>query len=176
IANKDKSEALPRIVVEEPTIKIRIGVNTSPLAGKSKASKFLTSRQLKERLEREALRNLAIRVLPTDSPDTFQVLGRGELQLAILVETMCREGYEMQLGNPEVVTKEEGGQVVEPVERVVVDVPDSYVGVVTERLGSRRGRMEKMAQGGDGRTRLEYSVPSRGLIGFRGEFLTATRG
>jgi GTP-binding protein len=176
IADKNQPDVLPRIVVEEPTIKLRIGVNTSPLAGKSKESKYLTSRQLKERLEREGRRNLAIRVNMTESPDTFQVMGRGELQLAILVETMRREGYEMQLGNPEVVTREQDGQTMEPQERVVVDVPESFVGVVTERLGARRGRMEKMANPGFGRTRLEYLVPSRGLIGFRGEFLTATRG
>ncbi|NUP11432.1 MAG: translational GTPase TypA [Polyangiaceae bacterium] len=175
LADKQNPEALPRIVVEEPTIKMRIGVNTSPFAGKTKSSKYLTSRHLKERLEREALRNLAIRVEPTESPDTFLVLGRGELQLAVLVETMRREGYEMQLGNPEVVTKVIDGAPMEPVERVTIDVPTDYVGVVTERLGTRRGRMEKMAHTA-GRVRLEFVVPSRGLIGFRGEFLTATRG
>jgi GTP-binding protein len=169
-------EALPRIRVEEPTIKIRFGVNTSPFAGKCKASKYLTSRQLKERLEREARRNLAIRVEPTENPDTFLVLGRGELQLSILAETMRREGYELQLSNPEVVTREVDGQVCEPVELVVVDVPEQYIGVVTERLGQRRGKMIKMANPGYGRARIEYRVPSRGLIGFRGEFLTATRG
>ncbi len=168
--------ALPRIVVEEPTIKMRIGVNTSPFAGKSKAAKFLTSRHLKERLEKEAMKNLAIRVEATDSPDTFLVLCRGELQLAILVETMRREGYEMQLSNPEVVTRELEGQVMEPLELVVIDVPETYVGIVTERLSTRRGRMVKMANPGFGRARLDFRVPSRGLIGFRGEFLTATRG
>ncbi|HSN98973.1 MAG TPA: translational GTPase TypA, partial [Candidatus Nanopelagicales bacterium] len=176
IAAPSAPEALSRIVVEEPTIKMRIGVNTSPFAGKSKTSKFLTSRHLKDRLEKEAMRNLAIRVEPTESPDTFLVLGRGELQLAILVETMRREGYEMQLSNPEVVTREVGGEVMEPVELVVVDVPEPYVGVVTERLSTRRGRMVKMTNPGFGRARLEFKVPSRGLIGFRGEFLTATRG
>ncbi len=169
-------EALPRIRVEEPTIKIRFGVNTSPFAGKCKASKFLTSRQLKERLEREARKNLAIRIEPTENPDTFLVLGRGELQLSILAETMRREGYELQLSNPEVVTREVDGQLCEPVELVVVDVPEQYIGVVTERLGQRRGKMIKMANPGYGRARIEYRVPSRGLIGFRGEFLTATRG
>jgi GTP-binding protein len=176
LADKDAPSALPRIVVEEPTIKMRVGVNTSPFAGKSKASKFLTSRHLKERLEREAMKNLAIRVQPTDSPDTFVVLGRGELQLAVLVETMRREGYEMLLGNPEVVTRENDGVTVEPLERVVIDVPTEFVGVVTERLGSRRGRMERMSAAGAARSRLEFIVPSRGLVGFRGEFLTATRG
>jgi GTP-binding protein len=172
----DAPNALPRIVVEEPTIKMRIGVNTSPFAGKSKAAKFLTSRHVRERLEKEAMKNLAIRVEMTDSPDTFLVLGRGELQLAILVETMRREGYEMQLGNPEVVTKEIEGVLHEPFELVVIDVPDSFIGIVTERLGERRGRMVKMSNQGYGRARLEYRVPSRGLIGFRGEFLTSTRG
>lgn len=176
IADRERPDALPRIVVEEPTIKMRIGVNTSTFAGKSKQSKYLTSRHLKERLEREAMKNLAIRVQPTESPDTFVVLGRGELQLAILVETMRREGYEMQLSNPEVVTREINGQIMEPVELVVIDVPDGFVGVVTERLSTRRGRMVKMTNPGYGRARLEFRVPSRGLIGFRGEFLTATRG
>jgi GTP-binding protein len=176
ISSPDHTEALSRIVVEEPTIKMKIGVNTSPFAGKAKSSKFLTSRHVKERLEREALKNLAIRVEMTDSPDTFMVLGRGELQLAILVETMRREGYEMQLSNPEVVTREIDGQTMEPIELVVVDVPEAYVGVVTERLSTRRGRMIKMTNPGFGRARLEFRVPSRGLIGFRGEFLTSTRG
>ena len=176
ISDPDHTEALSRIVVEEPTIKMKIGVNTSPFAGKAKSSKFLTSRHVKERLEREALKNLAIRVEMTDSPDTFMVLGRGELQLAILVETMRREGYEMQLSNPEVVTREIDGQTMEPIELVVVDVPEAYVGVVTERLSTRRGRMIKMTNPGFGRARLEFRVPSRGLIGFRGEFLTSTRG
>jgi GTP-binding protein len=168
--------ALPRIRVEQPTIKMRVGVNTSPFAGKSKTSKFLTSRHLRERLMRETRKNLAIRVEETDSPDTFLVLGRGELQLAILVETMRREGYEMQLGNPEVVTTEIDGVVHEPMELVVVDVPEQFIGIVTERLGERRGRMTRMHNPGYGRARLEYRVPSRALIGFRGEFLTATRG
>jgi GTP-binding protein len=171
-----ETRRLPRIVVEQPTIKMRIGVNTSPLAGKCKAAKFLTSRQLRERLQRETRKNLAIRFEDSDSPDTFIVLGRGELQLAILVETMRREGYEMQLGNPEVVTQTVDGVVCEPYELVVVDVPETFIGIVTERLGSRRGRMTKMSNPGFGRARLEYRVPSRGLIGFRGEFLTSTRG
>jgi GTP-binding protein len=171
-----EDRALPRIHVEKPTIKMRIGVNTSPFAGKCKLSKFLTSRQLKERLARETRKNLAIILEESDSPDTFILKGRGELQLAILVETMRREGYEMQLGNPEVLTQEVSGVMCEPIETVVVDVPDAFIGVVTERLGSRRGRMVKMSNPGYGRARLEYRVPSRGLIGFRGEFLTSTRG
>ncbi len=180
IGRGDTVEALPRIAVEEPTIKIRLGVNTSPFAGRAKASKYLTSRQIRERLTRETRKNLALRVEDTESPDTFAVFGRGELQLAVLVEQMRREGYEVQLSNPEVVTKEivvDGvGVVHEPIERVIVDVPDSFIGTVTERLGQRRGRMEKMNNHGYGRARLEFLIPSRGLIGFRGEFLTSTRG
>src|SRR5580698_3915153 len=171
-----ETRALPRILVEQPTIKMRMGVNTSPFAGKSKQTKYLTSRHLRERLQREVKRNLAIRVEDSETPDTFIVLGRGELQLAILVETMRREGYELQLGNPEVVTQVQDGVECEPVELVVIDVPEQFIGVVTERLGSRRGRMVKMSNPGYGRARLEYRVPSRGLIGFRGEFLTSTRG
>ncbi len=175
LADLEHPEPLARIRVEEPTIKIRVGVNTSSFAGRCKASKFLTSRHLKERLEKETRRNLAIRVEPTETADTFLVFGRGELQLAILFESMRREGYEMQLGNPEVVTRELGGVLHEPVELVVIDVPDAYIGIVTVRLGERRGRMVRMMPG-TGRSRLEFRIPSRGLIGFRGEFLTSTRG
>jgi GTP-binding protein len=171
-----EGRALPRIHVEQPTIKMRVGVNTSPFAGKSKQTKFLTSRHLRDRLQREAKKNLAILVEDTDSPDTLTVLGRGELQLAILVETMRREGYELQLGNPEVVTQTVDGVISEPIELVVVDVPEQFIGVVTERMGERRGRMHKMSNPGYGRARLEYRIPSRGMIGFRGELMTATRG
>jgi GTP-binding protein len=171
-----ETRALPRIHVEQPTIKIRVGVNTSPLAGRCKATRYLTSRHLRERLTRETTKNLAIRVEETDSPDTFLVLGRGELQLAILVETMRREGYELQLGNPEVVTKYVDGTLCEPMELIIVDVPEQFIGIVTERLGERRGRMSKLSNHGFGRARLEFRVPSRGMIGFRGELLTATRG
>jgi GTP-binding protein len=184
-----EGRALPRIHVEQPTIKMRVGVNTSPFAGKSKSTKYLTSRHLRERLNREIRKNLAIRVEETESPDTFLVLGRGELQLAILIETMRREGYELQLGNPEVVTRvvdPSGAEddeaalsapvLCEPMELVMVDVPDQFIGIVTERLGERRGRMVKMSNPGYGRARLEYRIPSRGMIGFRGEILTATRG
>jgi GTP-binding protein len=176
IATLEHPIALPRIRVEEPTIKMKIGVNTSPFAGQSKASKYLTSRQLKERLELETKKNLAFKLEPTDSPDTFTVFGRGELGLAILVEQMRREGYEMVLSNPEVVTREIDGKLMEPVELVVLDVPEAFIGVVTERLGRRRGRMVKMHNPGFGRARLEFRVPARGLIGFRSEFLTSTRG
>jgi GTP-binding protein len=176
IATIEHPVALPRIHVEEPTIKMKIGVNTSAFAGQCKASKFLTSRQLRERLELETKKNLAIKLELTDSPDTFTVYGRGELGLGILVETMRREGYEMVLSNPEVVTREVDGKLMEPVELVVLDIPDSFIGVVTERLGRRRGRMIKMHNPGYGRARLEFRIPARGLIGFRGEFLTSTRG
>jgi GTP-binding protein len=167
-------EAMPRIVVEEPTIKIRFVVNTSPLAGKS--GKWVTSRHVRERLQKEARKNLALRFEDTPEPDTFIVYGRGELMLAVLAETMRREGYEFALGMPEVVVKEVDGVLSEPIERVSVDVPEAYVGAVTTRLGERRGKLVKMANLGFGRARLEYVVPSRGLIGFRSSFLTETRG
>jgi GTP-binding protein len=171
-----EGRALERIHVEQPTIKMRIGVNTSPFAGKSKQTKFLTSRHLRDRLFREIKKNLAIRVEETETPDTYVVLGRGELQLAILVETMRREGYELQLGNPEVVTSTVDGVLCEPMEISVVDVPEQFIGIVTERFGERRGRMVKMANPGFGRARIEFRLPSRGMIGLRGEILTATRG
>jgi GTP-binding protein len=170
----EKPDALPRISVEEPTIKVRFVVNSSPLAGK--VGKWVTSRHLRDRLFREARRNLALRVEETSEPDTFLVYGRGELMLAILAETMRREGYEFALGMPEVVVKEVDGVKSEPVELVIVDVPDAYVGAVTTRLGERRGQMMKMQNLGFGRTRMEFKVPSRGLIGFRSAFLTETRG
>ncbi len=174
LTHPEHPDALPRIHVEEPTLKIRWQVSNSPLAGR--AGKWVTSRHIKERLEREAKRNIAMRMETTDETDTFMVYGRGELMLSILAETMRREGYEFSLGMPEVVTKDVNGVRSEPIERVVVDVPDEYVGIVTTRLGERRGRMVNMNQLGHGRARVEYSVPSRGLIGFRSLFLTETRG
>jgi len=174
LCSVDRVEALPRIVVEEPTIKIRFVVNTSPFAGKS--GKWVTSRHVRDRLQKEARRNLALRFEDTPEPDTFIVYGRGELMLAVLAETMRREGYEFALGMPEVVVKEVNGVLSEPIERVSVDVPEAYVGAVTTRLGERRGKLVKMANLGFGRARLEYVVPSRGLIGFRSSFLTETRG
>jgi GTP-binding protein len=174
LASPDRPEPLPRIQVEEPTIKVRFLVNTSPFAGK--AGKWVTSRHLRERLFKEAKKNLALRVEETDTADQFDVYGRGELMLSILAETMRREGYELAMGMPEVVIREIDGAKHEPVERVVVDVPDDYVGAVTTSLGSRRGQMQKMANLGFGRTRMEFRVPSRGLIGFRSQFLTETRG
>ncbi len=174
VAEPGETRALPRIEVEEPTIKMRFGVNTSPFAGKD--GKFLTSRQVRERLMREIRKNPAIRVEDTETADQFLVYGRGELALAILVETMRREGYELSLGNPEVVTREVDGVLSEPVELVVCDVPDNMIGVVTQRLGERRGQMVRMSNPGFGRARVEFEVPSRALIGFRSEFLTSTRG
>ncbi|MET0339409.1 MAG: translational GTPase TypA [Polyangiales bacterium] len=174
IASPAAPDALPRIVVEEPTIKVRFQVNTSPMAGRS--GKWVTSRHLRERLEREMRKNLAMRMEDTDTPDAFMVYGRGELMIAILLENMRREGYECAVSMPEVVTKEIDGVLSEPIERVVIDVPDEYVGAITTRLGERRGRMDKMHNLGFGRSRVEFIVPSRGLIGFRGMFLTETRG
>jgi GTP-binding protein len=174
LAAPDRPEALSRITVEEPTIKVRFIVNTSPLAGK--VGKWVTSRHIRDRLQKEARRNLALRFEDTSEPDTFVVYGRGELMLAVLAETMRREGYEFALGMPEVVVKDIDGVASEPVERVTVDVPEQYVGVVTTRLGERRGKMLKMQNLGFGRARIEYVVPSRGLIGFRSAFLTETRG
>jgi GTP-binding protein len=174
ITAPEAPEALPRIKVEEPTIKVRFMVNTSPFAGRS--GKWVTSRHIRDRLEREARKNLAMRLEETETPDAFMVYGRGELMIAILLETMRREGYEVAVGKPEVVTKEVDGVLSEPVERVIVDVPDNYVGAITTRLGERRGRMDKMHNLGFGRSRIEYVVPSRGLIGFRSMFLTETRG
>src|SRR5919201_1164059 len=150
------------------------GVNNSPFAGTE--GRFVTSRQLKERLDKEILGNVAIRVEATDSPDQFKVSGRGELQLAILIEMMRREGYEMQVSKPEVITRTVEGKTVEPIELVVIDCPEEFIGVVTEAMGRRKGQMTKMVNHGTGRVRLEFETPSRGLIGFRGEFLTETKG
>ncbi|HEY3499607.1 MAG TPA: translational GTPase TypA [Polyangiaceae bacterium] len=174
LASPEKPEPLPRIHVEEPTIKVRFVVNTSPFAGR--VGKWVTSRHLRDRLEKESRRNLALRMEDTPEPDTFVVYGRGELMLAVLAETMRREGYEFALGMPEVVVREIDGVASEPIERVSVDVPEQYVGVVTTRLGERRGKLVKMTNLGFGRARIEYLVPSRGLIGFRSAFLTETRG
>src|SRR5678816_4786894 len=151
-------------------------VNNSPFAGRE--GKYVTSRQVKERLDKEILGNVAIRVDETETPEQFKVSGRGELQLAILIEMMRREGYELQVSKPEVITRknEKTGELQEPIEQVVIDVPEEFIGVVTEALGRRKGQMTKMINNGSGRVRLEYEVPSRGLIGFRGEFLTETKG
>jgi GTP-binding protein len=174
ITSADNPRALPPIAVDEPTISMIFGVNNSPFAGLE--GKYVTSRQIKERLEREVLGNVAIRVEPTESPDQFKVSGRGELQLAILIEMMRREGYELLVSKPEVITRVKDGVTYEPIELVVVDCPDEFIGVVTEAMGRRKGQMTKMVNHGTGRVRMEYETPSRGLIGFRGEFLTETKG
>ncbi len=171
----DNPKPLPVINVDEPTISMIFGVNNSPFSGID--GKFVTSRQIGERLQKELLGNVSLRVADTDSPDQFRVSGRGELQLSILIEMMRREGYEVQVSKPEVITKkDENGQLQEPIEQVVVDCPEEFIGVVTEALGRRKGQMTKMINNGTGRARMEYEVPSRGLIGFRGEFLTETKG
>jgi GTP-binding protein len=174
IADAENPEALPKIIVDEPTIAMQFSTNTSPLAGRE--GKFVTGRHLRERLAKEALSNVSIRIEPTEDPDTFRVAARGELQLAIIIETMRREGYELQVSRPEVIVREENGQKMEPIEHVFVDCPEEYIGVVTETLGRRKGTMSKMTNHGGGRVRMEFTIPSRGLIGFRSQFLTDTRG
>ena len=176
ITSAENPKPLPVIAVDEPTIAMIFGVNTSPFSGID--GKFVTSRQIKDRLDRELLGNVALRVEQTEAAEQFKVSGRGELQLAILIEMMRREGYEVQVSKPEVITKkdEKTGETLEPIELVVIDVPEEFIGVVTEALGRRKGQMTKMINNGSGRVRLEYEVPSRGLIGFRGEFLTETKG
>ena len=174
ITTLENPHPLPPIAVDEPTIAMIFGVNNSPFAGRE--GKFVTSRQVKERLDKEILGNVAIRVEETDSPDQFKVSGRGELQLAILIEMMRREGYELQVSKPEAITRNVQGAILEPIESVVVDCPDEFIGVITEALGRRKGQMTKMVNHGTGRVRLEFEAPSRGLIGFRSEFLTETKG
>jgi GTP-binding protein len=174
LSDPEDPRPLPPITVDEPTIAMMFSVNNSPMSGRE--GQHVTSSKLKQRLAKEILTNVSIRVEETDSPDTFKVSGRGELQLAILIEMMRREGYEMAVGKPEVLTKEIHGQRHEPMEALVVDCPEEFIGVITQKLGVRRGRMTKMVNHGTGRVRLEFRLPSRGLIGFRTEFLTDTRG
>jgi GTP-binding protein len=174
LGDPEDPRPLPAIKVEEPTISMVFSVNTSPLAGKE--GKLLTSRQIKERLEKEILYNVSIRVAPTESPDAFQVSARGELQLAVLTEMMRREGFELSLSKPRVITRELDGVLSEPLELAVVDIPEEFIGIVTEKMSSRCGRLIKMINHGFGRVRLEFEIPSRGLIGFRGQFLNDTRG
>lgn len=174
LADPEDPRPLPLIKVDEPSISMTVGINTSPLAGKS--GNKLTARLVKNRLDQELIGNVSIRVLPTDRPDTWEVQGRGELQLAILVEIMRREGFELTVGKPQVVTRQVDGKLHEPVERLTVDVPEEHVGVVTSMLGVRKGRLEQMINHGTGWVRMEYLVPARGLIGFRTEFMTETRG
>jgi GTP-binding protein len=174
IADIEHRKPMPAIAVDEPTVSMIFGVNTSPMSGRD--GQFVTSRQLKDRLDRELLGNVSIRVEPTDTPEQMKVLGRGELQLSILIEMMRREGYELQVSRPEIVTKEQHGRVVEPVEDLVIDVAEEFQGVVIALVGTRRGTMTKMVNHGSGRVRLEFRIPARGLIGFRSQFLTDTKG
>jgi GTP-binding protein len=174
LADVDDPRPLALLTVDEPSLSMTVGVNTSPLSGAD--GKKLTARLIKGRLDTELVGNVSIRVLPTERPDTWEVQGRGELQLAVLVEMMRREGYELTVGKPRVVVKEIDGRVHEPVERVSVDIPEDYLGVVTQLLALRKGRMEQMVNHGTGWVRLDEIVPARGLIGFRTEFMTATRG
>jgi GTP-binding protein len=187
LADPENPVALPLITVDEPAISMTVGTNTSPLVGRGGTGKGadakaavkdrkVTARQVKDRLDRELVGNVSLRVLDTERPDTWEVQGRGELALAILVETMRREGYELTVGKPQVVTKDVDGKVYEPVERMTVDVPEEHMGAVTQLMGVRKGRMDNMSNHGSGWVRMEFVVPSRGLIGFRTEFLTQTRG
>ena len=175
LADLDDPRPLPLITVDEPAIAMTLGVNSSPLVGREKGNK-VTARQVKDRLDRELVGNVSLAVLPTERPDTWEVQGRGELALAVLVETMRREGYELTVGRPTVVTREIDGVLSEPVERLSVDVPEEYLGAATSLISIRRGRMEGMTNHGTGWVRLEFVVPARGLIGFRTQFLTDTRG
>ena len=174
VASKENPKPLPLIDIDEPTLAMTFVVNDSPFAGQD--GKFVTSRNILERLQKEVNHNVSMRLEMTDSPDAFIVKGRGELQLSILLENMRREGYEVAVSKPEVIFKEKNGQKMEPIELAIIDVADEFVGVVIEKLGLRKGEMVNMNQGSDGYTRLEFKVPSRGLIGFRNEFLTETRG
>ena len=174
LTDPDDPRPLPVTVVDEPSLSVTIGINTSPLAGRSGTR--LTARQVKGRLDQEIVGNVSLRVGDTERPDAWEVQGRGELQLAVLVEMMRREGFELTVGQPQVLTREIDGRIHEPVERVAIDVPEEYVGVVTQLLALRRGRMEQMVNHGTGWVRMEYLVPARGLIGIRTEFLTETRG
>ena len=174
IADPEDPRPLPLIAIDEPALGVTIGINNSPLAGQSGSR--LTARMVQDRLERELVGNVAIRVVDSDRRDTWEVQGRGELQLAVLVETMRREGFELTVGKPQVVTREVDGKVHEPIERLAIDVPEDFLGVVTQMLALRKGRMENMVNHGTGWVRLEFLVPTRGLIGFRTEFLTETRG
>jgi GTP-binding protein len=174
IASIEDPQALPRLVVDEPVLRMTFGVNTSPFAGKD--GKYLTSRHLIDRLNRELLGNVSIKLFSTDSPDVLEVAGRGELQLAVLIEAMRREGYELQVSRPEVITKEVNGKRYEPQERGVCDVPDEHVGTVTQELAPRKGRVTDLRPGDPGRTIVTFECPSRGLIGFRSLLMTATRG
>ena len=174
IADVEHRLVLTPIAVDEPTVSMIFGVNTSPMAGRE--GQYVTSRQIKDRLDRELLGNVSIRVEPTDTPEQMKVLGRGELQLSILIEMMRREGFELQVSRPDIVTKEVNGKIMEPVEELVIDVAEDFQGVVIAQVGMRRGTMTKMVNHGSGRVRMEFRIPARGLIGFRSQFLTETKG
>ena len=174
IADVEHRRALTPIAVDEPTVSMIFGVNTSPMAGRE--GQYVTSRQIKDRLDRELLGNVSIRVEPTDSPEQMKVLGRGELQLSILIEMMRREGFELQVSRPDIVTKDVNGKIMEPVEELIIDVAEDFQGVVIAQAGMRRGTMTKMVNHGSGRVRMEFRIPARGLIGFRSQFLTETKG
>ena len=176
LTDPDDPRPLPLITVDDPAISMTVGINTSPLAGKGGKGHKVTARQVKDRLDSELVGNVSLRVLPTERPDAWEVQGRGELALAILVEQMRREGFELTVGKPKVVTKTEDGKVLEPVERMTIDVPEEYLGAVTQLMAQRKGRMETMSNHGSGWVRMEFIVPARGLIGFRTRFLTETRG
>ena len=165
---------LTPIVVDEPTLAMNFTINTSPLSGRE--GQWVTSRDLRARLQKELLTNVSLRIIDSETTDVFRVFARGELQLAILIETMRREGYELMVGKPEIVVREENGKKLEPLERLVVDCPEGFVGVVMESLGRRRGELGKMVNHGSGWVRMEFTIPSRGLIGLRGQLLTDTRG
>jgi GTP-binding protein len=174
ITDMEHQIAIPPIAIDEPTVSMVFGVNTSPMAGRD--GQFVTSRQIKDRLEKELLGNVSIRVEPTETPEQMKVVGRGELQLSILIEMMRREGFEIQVSRPDIVTKQLNGTTVEPVEELVIDVPEDHQGIVIAQVGERKGVMTKMVNNGSGRVRLEFRIPARGLIGFRSQFMTDTKG
>jgi len=174
LTDLERPVPLDPLLIDEPTLAMVFTVNNGPLSGRE--GKYVTSRDLRERLQKELLTNVSIRVEDSDTPESFRVLGRGELQLAILIETMRREGFELMVGKPEIVVRTEGGRKLEPLERLVIDCPETYIGIILEHLGTRRGEMVKMANHGSGRVRIEFSIPARGLIGLRSQLLTDTRG
>jgi GTP-binding protein len=174
ICTRERPRALKRLTVDEPTISMMFTINTSPLSGRE--GKFVQSAKLRERLERETLGNVALRLEDTSAPDTFIMKGRGEFQMAILIETMRREGYEFAVGRPQVIFREKDGRKIEPIEHLFIDCEESFLGIVTEKLSQRKARMVNLVNHGTGRVRVEFTVPSRGLIGYRNEFLTDTRG